>query len=168
MKNFDRNKIIEMEINRTRIYRPILERIVQKNSHHFVRLQEATIIEDMTEGFDYCLQYNQCKIAVRIRKPECVYRDFTIRYRSEFDKIKAGMGNMYLYAWTRNNNNSESIDKYMIIDLDRLRKTSFFNDIDFDKRVKNNTDGYTKFTHVTKEELDKYGSLRTYENFNDE
>lgn len=160
---FERNNVIENELNRTRSYLPIIKRILYRNIHHFVDLQEATIEEDMTEGFDFSLQYNQRKIAVRIRKPECTYRDFTVRYRTEFDKIKSGKGNMYLYAWTNKVGDQEKIDQYMLIDLDHLRNTTFFSDINFDKRVIHNTDGFTKFTYATISEIDKYGSLRIYE-----
>lgn len=161
--SLSRQKIIDMGIERTRRFMPVLQKIIIHDVGSFISLKEATIDQDMKEAFDFVITMDAKNIAVRIRTPNYYcFDDVTIRYRSEFDKIKSGLGSMYLYAWTKDINGHESIKRYVIFDLNKLRESGFFETINWDKRRKPNTDGYTSLVWITISELIKHKSLCAY------
>lgn len=163
MKNYELiNKNIHEEFARTKNYKNNIDRIIFRHIHWFTKVSNATTEEDMFEGFDYSLTITGKTIAVRIRRPTCIFRDFTIRYPTEYNKIKEGKGDMYLYAWTSDFIGSEKISEYWIIDLNILRSNGFFTEFDPTKRIINNTDG-TKFTYIKRDELVKYNSFKAHE-----
>lgn len=82
--------------------------------------------EDTKESFDLVYK-SKVEVSVRIRKYEYLikYSDFTIRSRSRFggkteiDKLIAGKGNIYLYAWK--NKDSTKLYAWILVDINKLR-----------------------------------------------
>lgn len=97
-------------------------------------------------------------IAVRLRKPDCKYRDLTIRARrdsgmkTELAKIKEGYAFRYFYGWT---DARGTIAEWILVDLDKLRATNLLN-----KPLIPNFDG-TYFIAITIKELDDADCLIT-------
>lgn len=155
---------IENELNRELWFSPFIESVLNKNIHLLIEhgfkmfeVEKASVIQDTEQGFDFWFTGSGLKIPVRIRQPDCKYRDFTIRWRSvnggktEIDKLSEGAGDVYFYAWTSSKTN---ICDWVLINLHELR--SFF-EISRDnpiiiKRVISNGDG-TYFTHIKLNEL---------------
>lgn len=122
-----RKEQIEKELDRTRSYLPFIQRRLLSHMAHLIRFREATPEEDMQEGFDFVLSADSAKIAIRIRRPGCNYRDFTVRAqvptgaKTEIHKIREGKGDIYFYAWTDVIDGKERITDYWLIDLDKFR-----------------------------------------------
>jgi len=103
----------------------------------------------------------------RIRKPNCGYRDLTIRAqvrsngKTEIHKIRdEGKGDIYFYAWTYDNLGKEQMQCYMLVDLNKLRQSGL---LDESRQITSNGDG-TGFVSYSKDELDRTGALLIYEN----
>lgn len=161
----------QVSINRFRdqekSFIPAITRILRKNAHHVLTIQEATDTEDMTECFDAVIKTETKKIAIRIRSYYYFknFRDFTIRAklksgrRTELHKIKEGKGDLYFYAWKKEDNNS--LIAYMLIDLDKLRESGL---LDINKKAYPNNDGHSWLIGFSKDELDVKGNcLLNYE-----
>lgn len=87
-----------------------IKNVLVENAHLFVEIKQSSRVEDMTQCFDIVTNFNDHKIAVRIRGSiyHSKYCDFTIRSEvgsgndTEIGKIKEGKGEIYLYAWKNN------------------------------------------------------------------
>lgn len=159
------NQIIETELERTRRFLPTIAKLLNRNAYRFFSIREATKKEDMQEGFDFMLTAEAAQIAVRIRRPNCRYRDLTIRAetkyggKTEIDKIREGKGDMYFYAWTENQLTGERLSSYMIVDLSLFRSSG----LAFTQKSKTSNGDGTGFFSYTKDELDAAGCLLIYE-----
>lgn len=114
-------------------------------------VNDATFEEDTTQATDLILNTIQGKIAVRLRRSSCTFRDLTIRakrdtgIKTELEKIKEGWGRWYFYGWVSNEN---IIKEYIFIDLNKLRETTLL-----ERTLIDNKDG-TYFIAISKKELE--------------
>jgi hypothetical protein len=94
---------------------------------HLVELSIAPIEMDTKCATDFTVRLTGGDIAVRLRRPECQFRDLTIRalrdkgVKTELAKIKEGYGSRYFYGWV---DSQDKIAEWILVDLNRLRKTS--------------------------------------------
>ena len=92
---------------------------------HLTNIEVATDEQDQKECTDYVARVTEGTVAVRVRRPDCEYRDWTIRSwrasgaKTELSKLKEGFASKYLYCWT---NSTDIIKEYVLIDLDVVRK----------------------------------------------
>lgn len=152
----------EKELERELSFAPYIENILANNAGKIhesgikvFSMQKASLKDDMENGFDFVFTMGNFTVPVRIRKPDCRYRDFTIRSRSkygnptEYHKILKGAGDVYFYAWTIWINGAEEIAEWWIINLEKFRLSGLLNT----KRTEiSNGDG-TKFIHFKFPEL---------------
>ena len=137
-----------------------IQSIVSLNLQHMVTFRKGTQIEDSYQSTDMVINIDMgVAIAVRIRRPDCKYRDLTIRSRSwgngktEIDKLRDGWGDWYLYAWQ---NKQNVLDEWMLINIHAMRSSGLLGS----KKVSRfNTDGKTAFISYSIDELFKSGSL---------
>ena len=124
---FIKNKSWSDKFN-TEFKRILSEKLTLKD---ILDIENATTKEDMKEGTD--LKYvikGHGTIGARVRRPNCTFQDFTIRsktpykYKTEWDKIKSGYTDWYIYAWT---NIDEIIEFYIIIDMGALRNSGLLD-----------------------------------------
>jgi hypothetical protein len=160
---------IEDELRREIRFAPFIENVLTKNIHLLVEhgvslfeIEKASLEQDTKEGFDFWLTGTALKIPVRIRKPDCRWRDFTIRWKAQYggkteiDKLSEGAGDVYFYAWTEHDteNKKEEIKEWVLIDLHLLRRNfniSRTNRV-LSERVRSNGDG-TYHTQIKLHEL---------------
>lgn len=134
-------------------YTPVIEKIVRKIANRIITFKIAPEQEDTKQATDYLITVDTGTIACRIRRPECTFRDFTIRSRrsngikTELAKIKEGFGQWYIYAWAKNESH---LAEWWLLDLDALRKSPLLNT---DRPEKQNTDGKTAFISFASAEL---------------
>lgn len=122
-------------------------------------LKKADIKDDQENGFDFVFTANGLTIPVRIRKPNCRYRDFTIRSRSRYGmrtekhKIKDGAGDVYFYAWTSYTANAcgEQITDWILVNLHKFRDSGLADSV-FNRMETDNRDG-TMFVSIGISEL---------------
>jgi hypothetical protein len=143
----------------SQIYR-IINRIVYK----FTELYPSTEYQDTNECFDVVYKCNEIRIPVRIRKHQYIsFSDFTVRSRSyqnnrtEYDKLKDGYGDYYVYCWE--DDKRSKIHSYMIINLHSFRDSGIINTSD---NTAKNSDG-TEFMSWSLTTLAKSKSLMMYE-----
>jgi hypothetical protein len=146
-------------INSLKKFDPVLKRIVMQEIRSFVDIKASSPMEDMQEAFDYVIDMTFQRIAVRIRNNEYLrYPDITIRYPHEFNKIKSGLGQMYLYAW-RGLGDCDLI-RYVIFDLAKLRESKIL-----DRPcapIINNDSRRSSFITISISDLIKSGSLKVF------
>lgn len=158
----------EKELERELSFAPFIENVLAHNAGvihdagiKVFAMQKASEKDDMENGFDFVFTMGNFTIPVRIRKPDCYYRDFTIRSRSrhnwptEIHKLKAGAGDVYFYGWTNNDNGSEVITEWVLINLHKVRGCGL---LDIERKQIDNADG-TKFVNIRLHELDKNGCI---------
>lgn len=91
---------------------------------YLAEIDIAPAEQDNKQATDYIISPKGSTIAARVRRPDCRYRDLTIRSRrangteTELAKLRKGYASRYFYAWT---NDSFQIIAWMLIDLDKLR-----------------------------------------------
>lgn len=123
----------------------------------FLQVETANLLLDTKYSTDFLIkarrdnQDKYIKVASRIRRSTCSFRDLTIRtsyYGSENTEInKLQKAHFYFYAWTKNN----KISEYMIIDIKKL-----FTSRIIEKHMHtefNNTDDGNSFICIPAEEL---------------
>ena len=157
---------IKKELKRELDFAPEIKNILNKNiqnimNHSFglFEFEKSSVEEDTKEGFDFLLKGGDIKIPVRIRKPDCKFRDFTIRWESRFnrkteiDKLNEGAGDVYFYAWTKS---EDKISDWVLINLHELRESTNLSreNETLISRVKRNGDG-TCFSFLKISELKK-------------
>jgi hypothetical protein len=103
-------------------YRSFIQNVFLKLSIIGLILTATTLLisseyDDMCEGKDY--YWGPCGVLSRVREPSCLYRDFTIRWDKEWQKIRMGKGDYYFYAWTDSNGD---IDEILVLNLHKLRQ----------------------------------------------
>ena len=110
-------------------FMPEIEKVIKDNFGLFpqdiTKLELSTTEEDTRESFDIVYK-SKVEISVRIRNYYALqWGDFTIRGKSkyggktEIDKLREGMGSIYLYAWkTEDNNHFES---WILVDINKIR-----------------------------------------------
>lgn len=141
-----------------------IRKILNKCSYMFTQFQEATEIQDKTEGFDAIFSFPDVKIPIRIRNFSYQkYMDVTVRSRSkyggktEIDKLRDGFGDYYLYSWLGDGN--KRIEKFIIINLKIFRESIIENP----NGRRRNDDG-TEFWCYSLDQLIKSNSVVIYEN----
>lgn len=91
----------------------------------FIQFRQADDYEDGNLSFDLVFNFN-FTISIRIRQNHYInYNDLTIRYRSknggktEFDKIREGMAQIYFYAYE--SADRKSLVKVRMADVEAIR-----------------------------------------------
>lgn len=159
------------------LYLPAFKRILLKNAMHFIDIEVSSEELDMTESTDMIVNIKGGQVALRVREPNILYRDLTIRSRSyynqrtEIDKLKGGYCDFYLYGWGDGEGN---IIEYIFIDLERVRTFKLFdlNLYGYQRNQRMNKDGRTGFIFIELWELqmidayiDKNLTTETYNRF---
>lgn len=136
-------------------------KILKKNSHHLINMNIADEHIDRTQATDIEIQVKGSAVGLRVREPECRFRDFTIRSRvksgqsTELDKLKQGYGDYYLYSW---GDGEGRITEYVLIDLHQVRKSGL---LDIKRPERSNGDG-TKFISISLVELKRDNCILDY------
>lgn len=141
----------EKELERELSFAPYIENVLAQNAGliHAAGIQvfsmkKAQAEDDMKNGFDFVFTMGNFTVPVRIRKPDCRYRDFTVRsttrfaLETEYHKLKAGAGDVYFYGWTEWANGVEKINQWWLINLAAFRKSGL---LDTERREVSNGDG---------------------------
>lgn len=105
-----------------------VQHILQLNAAHLIRVELATSEQDIYQSTDMVLRINgNGTVAVRLRRPDCQYRDLTLRSRSkygnttELTKIRdQGWAEWYVYGWT---DDRARIAEWILVDLNQLRQS---------------------------------------------
>lgn len=116
-------------------FMPEINKIIKDNFWLFpidiTNIELSTSDEDTKESFDMVYK-SKIEISVRIRNNEYLkYCDFTIRNKAkyggktELDKLVAGKGSLYLYAWK--NSNNEILQSWILIDINKIRNDLLTN-----------------------------------------
>lgn len=104
-------------------YFPTVKEILKQNAALFVSFETSTFEQDTEQACDAVCIVKGGTIAVRSRQP-CDYQDFTIRSvsmcnkRTEYDKLKDGFGDWYIYTWDKG---KKELD-YIIVDIHKFRE----------------------------------------------
>lgn len=139
-------------------YMSKIREILLLNASGIVDFSIATDEQDLEESTDVILGTNEGKIAVRIRRDDCRYKDLTIRAKrasgatTELSKIKNGFAKFYLYCWTDSN---KQISDWILVDLDTVRNYGILEN----RKLIANTDKTTWFIAIKHEELLKKNCL---------
>lgn len=128
----------------------------------FVSFRLSTEEEDTKHSFDMVCNVN-FNISVRIRKNKYIkYPDMTIRSKTknggktEIDKIKSGMAQVYFYAYM--NNKETELIKIRIVNVDAIRKLT--NSKKYSKRK--NNDGSEFYTYLFSDIFKENGAIYKY------
>lgn len=102
------------------------------STNRFMKAHHASQLQDFNQATDVVLTMDNVHIAVRIRKPDCQYRDITLRgknngQKTERDKILDGYGDLYFYGWTQHRVGQIELCEWVLIDLDKVRETNLLN-----------------------------------------
>jgi hypothetical protein len=159
---------IEKELERELSFAPEIEFILADNAGKIHQagirvfaLSKSTKEDDVKNGFDFIFKMGEFTIPVRIRKPDCKYKDFTIRAKSRFNqkteihKLEEGAGDVYFYGWTKYVNDIEKINSWWLIDLEKVRQSGILT---IPRKIIYNNDG-TGFVNITKDELDFFDAI---------
>jgi hypothetical protein len=139
------------------LYIPQVKKILSTLIPHLISIRIASEEQDTREATDMVATFSTGKIAIRIRRPDCLFRDLTIRsqrangMKTELAKIREGYGTHYFYAWTTPSN---TIGEWILVDLYQLRKSPLL-----DKPAIPNTDKTTWFIPIKIAELREYDCL---------
>ena len=134
-------------------YFQAIEQVVKKVADKIITFTIAPEQDDISQATDYLITVEKGTIACRIRKPDCKYRDFTIRSwrksgsKTELEKIKEGFGRWYIYAWA---NNKYGFSEWVLLDLNNLRASPLLKT---ERKATPNTDGTTAFIAFSLPEL---------------
>lgn len=125
---------------------------------HLVVLTVAPAEEDNKHATDFTVKLVGGAVAVRLRRPDCRFRDLTIRaqrdtgVKTELAKIKAGYASRYFYGWTDAN---RTIVEWILVDLDQVRAAGL---LEKKRGLIPNGDG-THFISISIKELSESGCL---------
>lgn len=136
---------------------PVIEKLFNKHISKFAQFKNATVQQDMEEGFDATLKIPELEIPIRRRDLKYLkrykFRDVTIRsklkngYRTEIDKIRDGAGDYYFYCWGNIVNTGieikGNIPSYLIYDINKFRDSGLIENPSV--KNKQNIDGITFF-----------------------
>jgi len=128
---------------------PIVTTILRQNLGRIIKINVAEPEDDMQRATDMTIQVQGGAVAVRYRRGDCKYRDFTVRsynngLRTEIDKLRDGFGDWYLYCW----DGDGGID-WMLVDLQLVRTAGLLEG----RITKMNADGHTGFVVIPLMEL---------------
>lgn len=127
--------------------------------HHCVRIVVASSEKDMKEATDFNVEMMGLAIAVRLRRPDCRFRDLTIRAdrsngaKTELAKITEGFASRYFYGWI---DDHDEIAEWILVDLDKMRDSGLFT---VPRKPRPNRDGTTSFVSFSIKELIDAGCL---------
>lgn len=111
-------------------YNEGIKEILKENLMHVISINIAPDAKDMKCATDLIISVNGGDVATRIRRAKYSFRDFTVRsiskhnLKTELNKLREGFANWYLYLWTTDT----SIDEWVLIDLNLVRKSGLLND----------------------------------------
>lgn len=134
-------------------YGPEVVRILKANAMHLLSIEVASPKEDQSEATDYTIEVRGGTVAVRVRRPNCSYRDLTVRAwrasgaETELAKLRAGFARWYLYAWATG---ARIIGDWILVDMNMARADGLLVP---DKPIRKNPDGLTGFVSYAVTEL---------------
>jgi hypothetical protein len=142
---------------------PEISKIIADNFKLFpqniINVQLSSDMEDTKESFDM-IYSSTVEISVRIRDHYYLkYGDFTVRSKAycgnptEIDKLIAGKGSIYLYAWKTLD--QKSFETWVLIDINKIRP--MFTEIYKDHII--NKDGTAFKAYSFKYIKDKYNGI---------
>lgn len=129
---------------------------------HLAEIKVASAEKDRANATDFEVTLSGGTIAVRLRRPECKFRDLTIRAlrdngaKTELAKIKEGYAYRYFYGWT---DQQRKIAEWILVNLDKVRETGL---LEKPRQLRPNGDG-TYFISIELRELYDAGCLITYQ-----
>ncbi len=132
--------------------------ILKPLTPYCVELAVAPAEEDNKHATDFEIKLMGGSIAVRLRRPDCVYRDLTIRakrdtgVKTELAKIREGHAFRYFYGWT---DTRHIVAEWMLVDLDKVRTAGL---LEKKRSFIPNGDG-THFIQISMRELEITGCL---------
>ena len=132
-------------------FMPEINKIIKENFWLFpmdiTNIELSTENEDTKESFDLVYK-SKIEISVRIRNNMYMkYCDFTIRNKAryggktEIDKLTAGKGSIYFYAWKDINN--EILKAWILININKIRNDLLNNGI---QRYNNDETGFKAYS----------------------
>lgn len=128
---------------------------------HLAVIEVASDEKDKSCATDFEVRLTGGTVAVRLRRPDCGFRDLTIRshrdngVKTELAKIREGHAFRYFYGWT---NEQKEIAEWMLIDLDTARTVGLLSK---ERQARSNGDG-TSFISIGIRELDEAGCILAY------
>lgn len=129
----------------------------------FCQYKAATDFEDVNLCFDLIFNMN-FTISIRIRKHKYIpYNDLTIRsktkngFKTEIDKIKEGLAQIYFYAYM--NENENKLVKIRIANVEAIRKLTSSKIYEHKK----NNDGTEFFTYKFADIKKHNGNIYQYD-----
>jgi hypothetical protein len=140
-------------------YVPAIRAVVDRIASKIINIQIATEQDDQENATDYIITIDAGKIACRVRRSNCGFRDLTIRAwrssgaKTELNKIKEGFARWYLYAWA---NEKHGFCDWILVNLDRLRESGLLLE---QRKLIYNKDGTTAFITITLTELIQHNAL---------
>lgn len=149
-------------------FMPEIEKIIKDNFRLFpqdvISVNLSTTEEDTKESFDLVYK-SKVEVSVRIREYSYLkqFGDFTIRSRSyccnqtEIDKLIAGKGSIYLYAWK--SITGMALEAWILVDINKCRK--MFTEINVADQY--NYDG-TAFKSYNYNMIKEYDAIINYYN----
>jgi hypothetical protein len=142
-------------------YLPEIKRVLRTLAHRIITISIASDEDDTKYATDYRVTVEAGSVACRVRRPNCSYRDFTLRHsrpsgvETEEQKILAGYCRWYLYAWAQD---ARRFAEWIFVDLDRLREC----DIIAMAPLGTNPDG-VRFRIIDLQALELYDCLVAHE-----
>ena len=138
-----------------------IKAILRQLAMHIVKIEVATPDEDMQTATDLKIKITAGDVAVRVRRPNCAFRDITIRSinkgnRTEIHKLRDGYGDWYLYAWT----DESGICEWVLYDIHKMRESGI---LDQKRSTIPNGDG-TGFYSYSINELSHIGAVIEHHN----
>lgn len=109
---------------------PQIKRILMPWLQYLASIEIAPSDQDNKEATDFVIGFQGSSIAARIRRPNCKFRDLTIRshrdngVETELAKIRKGYASRYFYAWT---DEMFTITEWILVDLDKARDAGLFD-----------------------------------------
>lgn len=134
-------------------YIPAIREVISKVADKIVKVEIASTDEDQQYATDYIVTLDTGKVACRVRRSNCGFRDLTIRawrasgQTTELTKIREGFARWYLYAWAQDDN---TFKEWIFIDINRMRETGL---IYHDRQITKNPDNTTGFVSYSIPEL---------------
>lgn len=141
-------KEVEKDFRWQEGFLPEVKRVLTANACHLINIEVADTHADMKRATDFHVFTKVGDIAVRIRRYPCAWRDWTVRYsrpsgaKTEYEKLKEGYGDFYLYAWE--GEMPLRFQDWVLIDLHLVRATDALCRGKLDK----NHDGSSDFLSI--------------------
>ncbi len=139
-----------------------IEDIIRANAGAIISVGTATAEQDQRQATDLVVRTDAGALAARVRF-DIKWRDLTLRcarlrggewvYGFEAQKIAEGWGDWYCYIWV--SEMERELDDWVFVDLDAIRAAGLIEAPQWlvRDRDKENTDGRTRFTWITLDEI---------------